>query len=121
MLISIRLDVTCNVTVDTERITEHRFKMLRSSRIKCKKLKRFVVKGDESKIRPEWRRRVERILNALDVAVHPAELDVPGYRWHELSGDRKGTFSVLVSHNWRITFRWDLQGPFDVDLEDYHG
>jgi len=26
-----------------------------------------------------------------------------------------------VNRNWRITFKWDDAGPFDVDLEDYHG
>lgn len=117
----IRLGVTRNVAVDIARIGLHRSQMLRSSRIRCRKLKRLFEKDDESKIRPDWRSRVRRIVNALDVAVSPQELNLPGYKWHEMSGDRKGTYSVLVSHNWRITFRWDKDGPFDVDLEDYHG
>jgi proteic killer suppression protein len=95
--------------------------MLNGSRIKSGALRRLWDDGDDSKIRPDWRRRIRRILNALDVAVSPRELDVPGYRFHELTGDRKGTFSLLVSRNWRITFRWSPEGPYDVDLEDYHG
>jgi plasmid maintenance system killer protein len=31
------------------------------------------------------------------------------------------TYSVTVSRNWRVTYRWDDKGPFDIDLEDYHG
>jgi proteic killer suppression protein len=38
-----------------------------------------------------------------------------------LTGDRRGTYSVWVSANWRVTFRWDEEGPLDVNLEDYHG
>ncbi len=57
----------------------------------------------------------------LDAVTHPTELDLPSFGLHELNGDRKGTFSVTISGNWRVTFRWDESGPFDVDLEDYHG
>lgn len=95
--------------------------MLEADRIRSKGLKVLVTKGDRSKIRPEWIGKVERILAALNVAVSPEELNMPGMRWHQLKGDRQGTYSVLVSKNWRITFRWDHHGPFDVDLEDYHG
>ncbi|AVQ72281.1 toxin [Microcystis sp. MC19] len=39
---------------------------------------------------------------------------------HELAGQRKGTWTVRVSGNWRITFTFDGVGACDVDLEDYH-
>ena len=55
------------------------------------------------------------------MAARPADLNIPGFDFHELKGDRKGTFAVKVTGNWRITFRWDDAGPFAVDLEDYHG
>jgi len=95
--------------------------MLRLSRIKCKALKKFAKNGDESGIRPEWLQKVRRILAALDSSVHPAELKIPGFGFHELKGDRKGTYAVWVSGNWRITFGWDEEGPYYVDMEDYHG
>jgi proteic killer suppression protein len=96
--------------------------MLDGSRIKHAALRRCWVSNDDSKIRPDWRRRVRRILNAQDVAASPQELDVPGFNFHPLTGDRKGSFSVLVSRNWRVTFRWSSTGhPYDVDMEDYHG
>ncbi len=39
---------------------------------------------------------------------------------YALKGDRAGTWSVLVSGNWRVTFRFEGEDAFDVDLEDYH-
>ena len=96
--------------------------MLEGSRITNGALRRLWERDDDSKIRPEWRRKARRILNALDTAVSPQELDMPGFRFHELTGDRKGTFSVLLSRNWRVTFKWSAEGhPYQVDMEDYHG
>jgi proteic killer suppression protein len=95
--------------------------MLDPNRITCRKLRRLVEKGQEQGIRAEWRPKVKRILAALHAATSPEELDLPGYRWHILKGDRKGTYAVSVSGNWRITYKWDDDGPYAVDLEEYHG
>jgi proteic killer suppression protein len=95
--------------------------MLQGSRIVDKALRRFWEQGDDSKINAKWRRKVWRILNALNVAVSPYELGVPGLGFHELKGDRKGTYAVWVTRNWRVTFKWDEQGPYNVEMEDYHG
>ncbi len=95
--------------------------MLTADRIKSKALKLLFQRGDESKIHAKWRGKVKRILNALDIAVSPVELPRIPYDPHELKGDRKGVFSVTVSRNWRITYKWDDQGPYDVEMEDYHG
>jgi len=95
--------------------------MLDVKRIKNGALKRLVKDGDASKINPEWRRKVERILHMLNTAADPRELYLPGFACHELKHDRKGTYSVTIHGNWRITFKWDEQGPFGVDMEDYHG
>jgi hypothetical protein len=50
----------------------------------------------------------------------PLELNVPGYRLHQLKGNQKGIWSITISGNWRITFRFDEAGANDVDLIDYH-
>ena len=50
----------------------------------------------------------------------PTDLDIPGYRLHALKGPRAGYWSVRVSGNWRIVFRFDGGEPVDVDLVDYH-
>jgi toxin HigB-1 len=47
-------------------------------------------------------------------------MNLPGYRWHELKGDRQGTWSVTVNGNWRLTFTFKDGDAYDVDLEDYH-
>jgi proteic killer suppression protein len=49
----------------------------------------------------------------------PLELNVPGYRLHQLKGNQKGIWSITISGNWRITFRFDGAGANDVDLIDY--
>lgn len=94
--------------------------MLQARRIKNSDLKRLAKSGDESGINAQWRPKVRRLLAQLNVIGHPEELNLPGYGFHELGGGRKGTYSVNVSGNWRMTFKWDDQGPYDVDLEDYH-
>ena len=47
-------------------------------------------------------------------------MDLPGYKFHALKGNRKGEFAVSVSGNWRITFGLDGQDVVNVHLEDYH-
>jgi proteic killer suppression protein len=93
--------------------------MLDVRRFKSKALKLFA-KGDASKVNADWRSRIRQILSALNVAVRPADLNVPGFDFHELKGDRKGTFAVKVTGNWRVTFQWDDDGPLAVDLENCH-
>jgi proteic killer suppression protein len=79
------------------------------------------ARGDLGKVDPRWHRKLTRILAALNAATHPAELDIPGLKFHTLTGDRKGTYSVWMTGNWRVTFKWDDDGPFAVNLEDQHG
>ncbi len=66
------------------------------------------------------RGRVKRILFVLDQAETLPEIDMPGFRLHPLTGDRKGCWAITVTKNWRITFRFENGDVFDVDLEDYH-
>ena len=47
-------------------------------------------------------------------------MDLPGYRLHPLRGDMDGYWSVVVSRNYRIVFRFDDGEAVDVDLVDYH-
>ncbi|MBK8907060.1 MAG: type II toxin-antitoxin system RelE/ParE family toxin [Rhodospirillales bacterium] len=44
----------------------------------------------------------------------------PGWRIHQLSDDRAGTWTISVSGNWRITFALDDDAIYNLDLEDYH-
>jgi proteic killer suppression protein len=76
--------------------------------------------GDASRIEAPLRNRVENVLSVLDAAAHPLDLDLPGYRLHRLKGELKGVWSVTVSGNWRITFRFEGGNAYDVSLVDYH-
>ena len=77
-------------------------------------------RGDRRRIPPEYADKIERIVARLDVAEQPSDLDLPGYRLHQLRGELSGLWSVRVSRNWRIVFRFDGGNVRDVDFVDYH-
>ena len=79
-----------------------------------------MFEGNARRIAANLRLRVALALSALEAAESPLELNVPGYRLHQLKGDQKGTWSITISGNWRITFRFDEGNAHDVDLIDYH-
>jgi len=83
-------------------------------------LKRLFEQGDSSKVRADQADRIADVLAHLDGAVKPSDLALPGYRLHPLKGDLKGVWSVTISGNWRIVFRFEAGDAFDVDLVDYH-
>lgn len=83
-------------------------------------LKRLYQQGDVSRLRADQVNRITDVLAHLDQATKPADLDLPGYRIHPLKGDLKGFWSVTISGNWRIIFRFKDGDAFDVDLLDYH-
>ena len=83
-------------------------------------LEGFFVKGSYKAIPAQYAARIERVLDRLDAIVVPEDMNLPGYKFHELKGKRKGVYSVSVSGNWRITFRFDGDNVIEVDLEDYH-
>ena len=59
-------------------------------------------------------------LAALDTAQSIEDMDIPGYRLHQLKGSRKGFWSITVNGNWRLTFEF-LDGNVHVlNYEDYH-
>jgi proteic killer suppression protein len=60
------------------------------------------------------------ILGALNAATAPGDMNLPGLGLHELQGQRKGTWSVKVSGNWRVTFAFVDKDAESVDYEDYH-
>jgi proteic killer suppression protein len=41
-------------------------------------------------------------------------------RLESLSGDRAGQYSIRINRQWRICFRWEEDGPYDVEIMDYH-
>ena len=83
-------------------------------------LKRLYERGDPSKVRIDQVKRITLALADLDDADRPTDLDLPGYRLHPLKGDLKGFWSITISANWRIIFRFEEGDAFDVDLIDSH-
>jgi proteic killer suppression protein len=83
-------------------------------------LARYWEQGEERRLPPAYRNRIAMILDRLEVAVRPDQMNVPGLRFHALTGNFKGRYAVSVSANWRITFAWSDKDAVDVDLEDYH-
>lgn len=59
-------------------------------------------------------------LAAIDTATCIDDIDLPGYRLHPLKGEREGIWSVTVSGNWRITFKFNNGDAFILNYEDYH-
>ena len=85
-----------------------------------KGLERFYRTGSKAGIQPRHADRLQRVLSNLDVATCADDLDLPGYRLHELHGDRRGTWTITVQANWRITFRFVGDDVELVNYEDYH-
>jgi len=86
---------------------------------KHKGLKNFFDDDDRSRINPQHAAKIGRILDRLDASVKPQDMNLPGYKLHELSGKKKGTWAVWVSGNCRVTFRFEGNDAIDVDYCDY--
>ena len=83
-------------------------------------MNRFFIKGDSSKIDTQHVAKLARILDRLDALSSPRDMNLPGYRWHPLSGKEKGMWPVRVSENWRVTFKFEGHDVIQVDYRDYH-
>ena len=88
---------------------------------KSKKLKRFFEADDAAGLPSGQLQKIADILAAIDTAEQPAEVALfPGWRLHPLKGGLKGFWSVTITGNWRLLFRFEDGDAFDVDLVDYH-
>ncbi|MEK7438012.1 MAG: type II toxin-antitoxin system RelE/ParE family toxin [Pseudomonadota bacterium] len=85
-----------------------------------KRLARFFSYSERRGIDAKQADRIRRILDRLDAATKPEDMNISGFAFHGLSGNRKGRYSVSVSGNWRITFQFEAGDVVGVDLEDYH-
>ncbi len=87
---------------------------------KHKGLKQFFIKDDKRLLNKQMLPRIKRILDRLDLVELVEDMDIPGWHFHQLKGKSKGTYSVRVTGNWRLTFRFEKNNAIDIDLEDYH-
>jgi proteic killer suppression protein len=85
-----------------------------------KGLKLLFEKGDRRRLLTDHVAKIERILARLEEASEIGGMNLPGFRLHPLKGALAGFWSVTVSGNWRIIFRFEGGHASDVDLVDYH-
>jgi proteic killer suppression protein len=92
--------------------------MIRS--FKHKGLEKFYSTGSKKGIQAAHATCLRMQLTALDTAHCIEDLDIPGYRLHQLKGNRKGLWSITVSGNWRVIFEFQEGHVYIVNYEDYH-
>jgi len=84
-----------------------------------KGLEELYRNGKTRRIGADYVRKCIRILQLLEVASQPEDMNIAGFRFHGLQG-KPQRWSVRVSANYRITFGWAGENALDVDFEDYH-
>ena len=95
--------------------------MMNIRSIKHRGLRRFIEDNDPREIRGDLVNRTRNILTVLMTVSDIAGVQgPPGWRIHELVGDRAGTWSISVSGNWRITFALVGGEIVELNMEDYH-
>ncbi len=87
---------------------------------KHKGLEKFFRSGSKSGIQAKHANRLKLILGRLNASIAPEDMNLPGLYLHQLTGARSDIWSVRVSGNWRVTFRFNGEHAEIVNYEDYH-
>ena len=85
-----------------------------------KGIEKLYKTGSKAGILAEHEKRLRLIVAHLNLATEPKEMGLPGLQLHALTGKLRGFWSVSVSGNWRVIFRFQDQDAYDVDYLDYH-
>ncbi len=85
-----------------------------------KGLQNFYLTGSKAGIQGKHSKRLRFMLTALDTAFTIEDMNIPGFNLHPLSGNRKNFWSISVSGNWRLTFKFEDGNVFILNYEDYH-
>ena len=89
-------------------------------KFKHKGLKQLFEVGRQVGVNPKYVKRLKQILALLETTETIEDMDLPGIGLHKLRGERKGTWAVKVSGNWRLTFKFHDGDTIDLNYEDYH-
>jgi proteic killer suppression protein len=87
---------------------------------KHKGLEKFYESGSTRGIQANHAKKLRMKLAALESAHSIDDMDIPGYRLHQLTGDRKGIWTITVNANWRLTFEFEDGNVYILNYEDYH-
>ena len=87
---------------------------------KHKGLEKFYESGSTKGIQANHAKKLRMQLVALDTAQSIDDMDIPGYRLHQLTGDREGIWTISVNANWRLTFEFEEGNVYIFNYEDYH-
>ena len=94
---------------------------MRVRSIAHKGLRRLYEENSSKGLNADTVDKLRKMLTFLDAMQDPEELRaLPLWKAHTLTGDRKGTWSLHVTRNWRMTFRIEDGEIVDLSLEDYH-
>ncbi len=85
-----------------------------------KGLEEFFYENSKRGIRPEHAKKLNRILDWLDMTESIRDLEVSDYGLHPLKGELEGLWAVKVSGNWRVVFEFDNGNAYMIDYLDYH-
>jgi proteic killer suppression protein len=85
-----------------------------------KGLEKFFRTGSKAGIQAQHAVRLRLQLAMLDEVDEPGDMNAPGWRLHPLQGQLQGHWSITVSGNWRLTFRFEEENAMLVDYQDYH-
>lgn len=86
---------------------------------KNKGLKELFDTGTTRKIGSQNHAKCLRLMDVLDAAKSPRDMNIPGFKFHGLKTKPK-SYSVWVTGNYRITFEWENEDAVDVNYVDYH-
>jgi toxin HigB-1 len=84
-------------------------------------IERLWRDGEARGVAKQHERKLRAMLTALAESENLEELGtVRGWRLHQLKGDRKGVWSLKLTHNQRLTFRVEAFRVSEINFEDYH-
>ncbi len=83
-------------------------------------IERFFKTESKAGIQPQHAAKLKIQLQLLNTAESAEEMNVPGWRFHPLTKDLAGHWSVRVNGNWRLTFSFEGKDAILVDYQDYH-
>jgi len=85
-----------------------------------KGLRKLFETGNTSGVQASHIKRLRMQLAALDTAQSVEDMDIPGFRLHQLKGQMRGRWSITVNGNWQLTFEFQDGNAYVLDYEDYH-